>query len=306
LRKPTAGRLSFAGRDITQRVNRRDSAVHRLLQMIFQDHSATLNPSLSVGRIVRRPLRLFSRSSRKAIRDEVMGLLRAVELDEAILYRKPQQLSGGQRQRVAIARAFASRPSLVVCDEITSALDVSVQASILNFLLRLQRDNDTSLIFISHDLGVVRYLADVVVVMYLGRICESATAEDFFAGPNHPYSEALLSAVPVPDPEVKAKRIRLYGTIPSALAAPQGCPFHTRCPRKLGEICEKQAPPRREVKQGHRIWCHLPLDSVNHHSGGRPADTPVETMNAPSGVVLRKSTQSVGFDRISRVVAALL
>lgn len=255
----------FAGLDITERVGRRDSTVHRLLQMIFQDHSATLNPSLSVGHIVGRPLRLFSRTS---TRDEIRRLLRAVELDDDTMYRKPQQLSGGQRQRVAIARAFAGKPSLVVCDEITSALDVSVQASILNFLLRLQRDNDTSLLFISHDLGVVRYLADLVVVMYLGQICESAAAKDFFAGPNHPYSEALLSAVPVPDPEAKSKRIRLHGPMPSALAPPGGCRFHTRCPRKLGEICEKQAPPPRELRQGHRIWCHLPFDSLGRYSNG--------------------------------------
>jgi len=259
--RPNSGRLSFDGRDIAKPVGRREPIVHRLLQMVFQDHSATLNPTISIGRIIGRPLRLFSTVPRRRVEAEVRLLLRSVGLDETAMRRKPSQLSGGQRQRVAIARAFAGQPKLVVCDEITSALDVSVQASVLNFLLELQRDNDTSLIFISHDLGVVRYLADEVVVMYLGHVCESGPADVVFSGPNHPYTEALLSAVPVPDPETSPARIRLQGTVPSAVSPPSGCPFHTRCPRKLGRICEDETPPWHEMGDGHRIWCHLPLST---------------------------------------------
>jgi peptide/nickel transport system ATP-binding protein len=259
LRRPTSGRLIFNERDIGKPVGRRESTVHRLLQMIFQDHSATLNPTISIGRIVGRPLRLFSIVPPRQLQDEVKALLRSVGLDKATTHRKPAQLSGGQRQRVAIARAFASRPKLVVCDEITSALDVSVQASVLNFLLELQRDNQTSLLFISHDLGVVRYLADEIMVMYLGHVCETGPADLVFDGPNHPYTEALLSAVPVPDPEARSTRIRLKGSVPSAVSPPSGCPFHTRCPRSLGKICDEEVPPWHELGSGHRIRCHLPF-----------------------------------------------
>jgi peptide/nickel transport system ATP-binding protein len=235
--------------------------------MVFQDHSSTLNPSLTVGNIVSRPLRLFSNISRRDAQSEAVRLLRAVGLDETTLRRRPSQLSGGQRQRVAIARAFASKPELVVCDEITSALDVSVQAGILNFLLRLQRENATSLIFISHDLGVVRYLADQIAVMYLGRVCEIGPANAIFGGPNHPYTQALLSAVPTPGPAGRAPGMRLRGPLPSPLAPPQGCPFHTRCPRKIGLICEQDVPPWREAGASHRIWCHLQLDELTSQLG---------------------------------------
>ena len=186
LRKPSGGRITFLGRDITVAVERRGRQLHRMLQVVFQDHSATLNPSLPIGRIVGRPLRLFGVVARKDVAAEVRSLLTSVGLDPAMTRRRASQLSGGQRQRVAIARAFAGRPELVVCDEITSALDVSVQASVLNFLLTLQAEQGTSLLFISHDLGVVRYVADAIVVMYQGRIVESGSAEDVFGGPNHP------------------------------------------------------------------------------------------------------------------------
>jgi oligopeptide/dipeptide ABC transporter ATP-binding protein len=262
LQRLTSGRLRFDGIDIAKPVGRRDPIVRRLLQMIFQDHSATLNPTIPISRIIGRPLRLFSIVPPRQVESEVRVLLRSVGLDETAMRRKSAQLSGGQRQRVAIARAFAGRPKLVVCDEITSALDVSVQASVLNFLLELQRDNDTSLIFISHDLGVVRYIADEIVVMYLGHVCESGPAELVFGGPSHPYTEALLSAVPMPDPEANPARIRLKGTVPSAVTPPSGCPFHTRCPRKLGRVCEEEVPPWREPHHGHRIWCHLPLSAA--------------------------------------------
>jgi peptide/nickel transport system ATP-binding protein len=258
LRRPSGGRLRFQGADIARPVGRRGAALRRLLQMVFQDHSATLNPTASVGRIVMRPLRLFGTVPRRQVRAEARRLLGAVGLDPAAMRRRPAQLSGGQRQRVAIARAFAGRPSLVVCDEITSALDVSVQAGVLAFLLRLQRENGTSLLFISHDLGVVRHLADEVVVMYLGQVCESGPVEAVFGGPNHPYTEALLDAVPVPDPAARRPGRRLRGGLPSPLAPPAGCRFHTRCPRRLGPICDADPPPWREPAPGHRIRCHLP------------------------------------------------
>jgi peptide/nickel transport system ATP-binding protein len=259
LQRPTSGRVIFNGQDVSKPVGERDAMVHRLLQMIFQDHSATLNPTISIGRIVSRPLRLFSTVPARQVEDELKLLLRSVGLANETARRKPAQLSGGQRQRVAIARAFASRPKLVVCDEITSALDVSVQAAVLNFLLELQRDSQTSLLFISHDLSVVRYLADEIMVMYLGHVCETGPADLVFGGPNHPYTEALLSAVPVPDPEAPSARIRLKGGMPSSVSPPSGCPFHTRCPRSLGKLCEDEAPPWHDLGSGHRIRCHLPL-----------------------------------------------
>ena len=261
LQQPTSGRVIFNGQDVSKPVGERDATVHRLLQMIFQDHSATLNPTSSIGRIVSRPLKLFSTVPARQVEDELKLLLRSVGLANETARRKPAQLSGGQRQRVAIARAFASRPKLVVCDEITSALDVSVQAAVLNFLLELQRDSQTSLLFISHDLGVVRYLADEIMVMYLGHVCETGPADLVFGGPNHPYTEALLSAVPVPDPEAQSARIRLKGGMPSSVSPPSGCPFHTRCPRSLGKVCEDEAPPWNDLGNGHRIRCHLPLSS---------------------------------------------
>jgi peptide/nickel transport system ATP-binding protein len=262
LQRPSSGRLKFRGEDISRPAGRRSVGVHQLLQMIFQDHGSTLNPSLSVGSIVMRPLRLFSNASRREIRQESVRLLRAVDLDETVLRRRSFQLSGGQRQRVAIARAFAGKPQLVICDEITSALDVSVQASVLNFLLRLQQENATSLLFISHDLGVVRYLADQIAVMYLGHICETGSADAVFGGPNHPYTQALLSAVPIPNPTARASAVRLHGPLPSPLAFLPGCPFHTRCPRKIGPICEAEVPPWRDAGSGHRIWCHLQLSEL--------------------------------------------
>ena len=182
----------------------------------------------------------------------------SVRLPERYLPMRPSQLSGGLKQRVAIARAFAGDPRVVVCDEPTSALDVSVQAAILNLLTDLQRRNRVAYLFISHDLGVVRYLADRIVVLYLGRVMEVGPAEKVFSGPHNPYTEALLSAVPTLD-DLDKLRIRLEGEIPSAANPPSGCPFQTRCPRKLGEICETTEPELVEEEPGHGIRCHIPL-----------------------------------------------
>jgi peptide/nickel transport system ATP-binding protein len=259
----SAGPLHLQGKDVSGPVRKRPGFAHRLLQMVFQDHASTLNPSLSVGRIIARPLRLFGIVPRGKEKEEVRGLLGLVGLDAGIATRSSLELSGGQKQRVAIARAFAGRPDVVVCDEITSALDVSVQASVLNFLLSLQEKSGTSLLFISHDLGVVRYIADEVLVMYLGWICERGPADSIFAGPNHPYTTALMSAVPVPDPDDRREHVRLDGIVPSAADRPSGCAFHTRCPWKAGPVCENVKPPVREPRSGHFIECHHDIETLS-------------------------------------------
>jgi peptide/nickel transport system ATP-binding protein len=233
------------------------------LDFDIQNPESTLNPSFTVGYQIRRPLRLFAKISRKEARKEVIHLLNAVRLDESYYKRMPRQLSGGEKQRVALARAIASHSKLVVCDEPTSSLDVSVQAAILNLLLGLQKEHDITLLFISHDLSVVRFFSDYVAVMYLGKVCEIGPAEAIYSPPYHPYTEALLSAVPIPDPSADQKSIRLSGTVPSALNPPSGCPFHTRCPRKLGGVCEEEDPPPQTTGEGHRIYCHIPLEELS-------------------------------------------
>ena len=192
----------------------------------------------------------------------VLDLLDMVKLPRTFINRKPRQLSGGQKQRIGVARAFAGKPAMVIADEPVSALDVSVQAAVTGLLMDIQAEYETTLLFISHDLGVVRYLADRVVVMYLGQIMEQGTTDEVFAPPYHPYTEALLSAVPIADVTIKKKRIILEGTLPSVLNPPAGCPFCTRCPRKIGQICEDVPPPDVEVVPGHRIRCHIPMEEL--------------------------------------------
>ncbi|MGF6177976.1 dipeptide ABC transporter ATP-binding protein [Ensifer sp. 4252] len=267
----SGGTVLLRSEDVSGPVRGRSSLAHRLLQMVFQDHGGTLNPSLSVGRIIARPLRLFALATRRDQTDAVRRLLDSVGLNPDVAAQRSDKLSGGQKQRVAIARAFAGKPDVVICDEITSALDVSVQASVLNFLVSLQQRFGTSLLFISHDLGVVRYIADSVLVMYLGRICEQGPVDAIFGGPNHPYTAALISAVPVPDPDDRREQIRLDGVVPSAANRPSGCPFHTRCPLKIGAICEEQTPPVREPRPGHLIECHLAVEDLPN-AARRPID----------------------------------
>ncbi len=255
----SGGTLTFRGADIARRVEQREPAVLRAIRMVFQNPDATLNPSHTVGYALARPLRRLGGVPRGQVDHEVRRLLRSVQLDEGLADRYPEQLSGGQKQRVAIARAFAGRPALVLCDEPVSALDVSVQASILQQLREVQRAHGTALLFISHDLSVVRSLCETIAVMYLGQFCEVGRAAEVFSPPYHPYTEALLSAVPVPDPRARRERIRLEGPVPSALDPPVGCRFHTRCPRKVGPICETTPPPEHTVSAEHRISCHIPL-----------------------------------------------
>ncbi len=267
LETPHDGEAEFLGFDLTAPVSERDVALIKELQMVFQNPDSTMNPSFSVGHQIGRPLRRFNTVPPKDIRGEVIRLLNAVRLDGSYYDRLPRQLSGGEKQRVGIARAFASRPDLVLCDEPVSALDVSVQAAVLNLLLEIQSEYGTTMMFIAHDLSVVRFFSDYVAVMYLGHLVEVGPAEDIYAPPYQPYTEALLSAVPIPDPTAKQKHIRLHGTVPSALNPPSGCPFHTRCPRRDmlpdgGQICETETPPWRYNTEDHRIFCHIPLEEL--------------------------------------------
>ncbi len=268
MEKPTDGELEFIGLDISKPASKRDIAIIQELQMVFQNPDSTLNPSFTVGTQIGRPLRRFKTVPSDQVHDEVIRLLDMMKLGERYYDRLPRQLSGGEKQRVGIARAIAGRPELVLCDEPVSALDVSVQAAVLNLLMEIQQELGTTMIFIAHDLSVVRFFCDHIAVMYLGQIAEIGPAEAIYAPPYHPYTEALLSAVPIPDPSVEQKHVRLSGTVPSALDPPSGCRFHTRCPRRGemlpdgGKICEEEVPPWRDNGDGHRILCHIPLEEL--------------------------------------------
>jgi len=267
LEAKTGGEAEFMSFDIGNKVKQRDLSLVRELQMVFQNPDSTMNPTYSVGQQIERPLRRFGTVPPEQIRDEVIRLLRAVKLDEHYYDRLPRQLSGGEKQRIGIARALAGRPDLVLCDEPVSALDVSVQAAVVNLLLEIQQEFETTMMFIAHDLSVVRFFSDYIAVMYLGQIVEIGPAEAIYAPPYHPYTESLLSAVPIPDPMAEQKRIRLEGSVPSPLNPPSGCRFHTRCPRRNllpdgGKICETETPPWRDAGDGHRIFCHIPLETL--------------------------------------------
>ena len=264
LETATAGEIRLNGVDISRTpVQQRKRATVGYMQMVFQNPFDTLNPSHSVGSQIARVVSKFGgETDRDKVRERVLELLDLVKLPRAFYYRRPRQLSGGQKQRVGIARAFAGEPKVVIADEPVSALDVSVQAAVTQLLMEIQRRNRTTLLFISHDLSLVRYLADRVVVMYLGRIVEQGTTDEVFGPPYHPYTEALLSAVPIADTRIRKKHIVLEGEIPSPLRLPTGCPFHTRCHRKIGQICETEAPPRRQFADGHEILCHLPPEQL--------------------------------------------
>jgi peptide/nickel transport system ATP-binding protein len=272
LETATAGTATLAGTEIGGRpVDRRSVSLRRQLQMVFQNPDSTLNPSHTVGHAIVRALRRLRGLGRAAARSEVERLLTIVKLPPEFAVRKPHQLSGGQRQRVAIARALAGNPDVIVADEPVSALDVSVQAAIVNLLSELQADRGATLVFISHDLSVVRYLADHVAVMYLGKVVEYGPVDEVFSPPYHPYTEALLSAVPVPDPEGQRARIVLEGPLPSASALPAGCPFSTRCPRKVGSLCDDMPPPLQNLGHQHRLACHIPAEELSRLQQAAPA-----------------------------------
>ncbi len=261
LEEITSGEIRFKTTDISDPVEDREGGILKKIQIIFQDPRSTLNPKKTIGEAVRRPLELHGDFPSENLKELVDSLLGAVGLEAGFKNRYPDQLSGGQKQRVAVARAFASNPSLVLSDEPTSSLDVSIQATILNLLMNLQSETDVSYMFISHDLSVVRYISDFIAVMYLGNVVEVGSTKEIFSPPYHPYTEALLSAIPIPDPGVDQKQLRLEGSVPSAIDPPSGCVFNTRCPRKVGDICEEEAPP--VVGEGdHEIHCHIALEDL--------------------------------------------
>ena len=248
--------ITLNGVELATELKARDQKSIGAVQMVFQNPDSALNRRHSVRRIISRAVTLLRGGGRKQVDSRTKDLLDEVRMGMQYFNLKPRQLSGGLKQRVAIARAFAGSPALVVCDEPTSALDVSVQAAIINLLSELQAEEDVAYLFISHDLNVVRYIADRVAVMYLGRLMEVGTADRIFAGPHHPYTEALLSASP--DME-EGTRIRLQGEIPAASNPPPGCVFQTRCPRKIGEICETVEPALEEAEPGYFKRCHIPV-----------------------------------------------
>jgi peptide/nickel transport system ATP-binding protein len=255
------GEVTLDGEAIAGKSAERPAEAKRAIQMVFQNPDSALNRNWTVRRILRRSVVKLTGVKGKKADDRVAELADALRISPRHLDLKPRQLSGGLKQRVAIARAFAGDPRVVVCDEPTSALDVSVQAAILNLLAELQTGDRTSYLFISHDLGVVRYLADRIAVMYLGRIMELGPTDDVFKGPHHPYTEALLSAVPSVDGE-PSTRIRLDGEIPSPADPPSGCVFHTRCHRFIEGLCEVTEPPENVVEPGHTIRCHIPVEEL--------------------------------------------
>jgi peptide/nickel transport system ATP-binding protein len=262
LEEATAGEIELEGVLLPYSVAKRSRDTLRKMQMVFQNPDASLNPQHPAGEAVARPLKLLRSMNKLAVQERVKELFEAVNLPEDYIYRLPHELSGGEKQRVAIARAFAADPILMICDEPISSLDVSVQAALMNLLVDLQESKGTSYLFISHDLSAVRHLSDWIAVVYLGRLWEIGSAEDVFVPPYHPYTEALLSALPIPDPDIKQELIRLKGSVPSAMNIPTGCRFHTRCPRKIGEICEKEEPPWQNMGYYHQLCCHIPAEEL--------------------------------------------
>ncbi len=255
--EPTDGKIILDGEDIRGYNSKKMRSVRKKVQMVFQDPYASLNPRMSIHDILAEPLQIHGLVNGKQEIDEaVVRLLREVGMDDYHARRYPHEFSGGQRQRIGIARALAVRPQLIIADEPVSALDVSIQSQVLNLMSKLKKEYHLTYIFIAHDLSVVEHISDRIGVMYLGNFVEEANKENLYKNPMHPYTQALLSAVPIPDPTVKKERIILEGSIPSAINPPSGCKFHTRCPKCM-EICKKEAPKKYQVGEDHFVYCHL-------------------------------------------------
>ena len=257
--EPTSGEIWFEGRDVTALEGDALRRLTRDMQIIFQDPYASLNPRMTVGAIIGEALIIhgLAKAGSKEFDERVVQLLETVGLHPDHRRRYPHEFSGGQRQRIGIARALAVSPRLIVCDEPVSALDVSIQAQVINLLEDLQQQFSLTYLFIAHDLSVVEHISNRVAVMYLGRIVEVATSRDLYTAPKHPYTEALLSAVPIPDPTVARKRIVLEGDVPSPIRPPSGCHFHTRCPIRQLPLCSTESPPLKQTSDGHWVACHL-------------------------------------------------
>ncbi len=256
--EPTAGEVWFEGRSVTRAGKEELRALARDMQIIFQDPYASLNPRMTVGAIIGEALTIHKLTKNaREYEERIVELLETVGLAADYMRRYPHEFSGGQRQRIGIARALAVSPKLVVCDEAVSALDVSIQAQVINLLEDLRSQFNLTYIFIAHDLSVVEHISHRVAVMYLGRIVEIAPAKALYTDPRHPYTEALLSAVPIPDPQVKRRRIALQGDVPSPIRPPSGCHFHTRCPIAQQPLCSTEKPQLKQTGEGHWVACHL-------------------------------------------------
>ncbi|MGA8401670.1 MAG: oligopeptide/dipeptide ABC transporter ATP-binding protein, partial [Stellaceae bacterium] len=256
--EPSSGEVWLGTKNVTALDHKALGALRRDMQIIFQDPYASLNPRMTIGAIIGEALTIHKLASTRAeFQDRIVELLRHVGLNPDHMRRYPHEFSGGQRQRIGIARALAVSPKLIVCDEPVSALDVSVQAQVINLLADLQDEFRLSYLFIAHDLAVVQHISSRVAVMYLGRIVELAPAEELYENPRHPYTEALLSAVPTPDPTVRKQRVRLEGDIPSPIHPPTGCHFHTRCPIAQFPLCSTEKPELKQTSDGHWVACHL-------------------------------------------------
>jgi oligopeptide/dipeptide ABC transporter ATP-binding protein len=256
LTEPTAGRVIFNGKNLLELDREELRNTRASLQIIFQDPFSSLDPRMSVGQIIAEPIRNHLKIPKSEIRERVAYLMERVGLHPEQLRRYPHEFSGGQRQRIGIARALALNPLAIICDEPVSALDVSIQAQVINLLAQLQEQMNLSYLFIAHDLSVVEHISDRVAVMYLGRIVELTTDRELYRNPLHPYSQALLSAVPIPDPEIHQQKILLQGDVPSPMNPPTGCTFHTRCPERE-DICPREIPVFKDVGNEHWVACHL-------------------------------------------------
>lgn len=256
LLEPTSGSIKLEGKEFTKFDKKEVRSARRIIQMVFQDPYTSLNPRIRIGKALEETLKIHGIGNRTNRTTIAIDILKKVGLNEDQYYRFPHEFSGGQRQRIGLARALIVNPKLIICDEPVSALDVSVQSQIINLLRSIQKDFNVSYLFIAHDISVVRHISDRIGVMYLGNIVEEAETNELFSNPQHPYTQALLSAIPIPDPQYKMERIMLKGEIPSPLNPPDGCVFHTRCP-SVQSICREKEPVRTAINDDHVVSCHL-------------------------------------------------